>query len=350
MHRIKAHSLCGLLLLCLFFAHKGFSAYVEDFDTTDVNGYAFDSAFNLTTNGKMYSKAAATCYGLFSGQTGLFNYSFDDIKIVHMTKYRGYSSTPILLPGTCFVIKKNDSTYTKIQVLKKLVDNRFVFKYGSNTTPNDTLLVSADYDRSIRYKPNNLYYKYWYPEWGVGGDTLFWDPPLGNDNHILGYIIYTTKPGVIIDTSKPINIAQWDSVFTSATIYTGRISDLSYFNLVAVYSEGNSDFLQGWTMSKPVVDRIKNIAPVTNSLSNKITLKKSPTGLIFDFHLLHENTKPLSINIYTISGRQVAGFSSVNNRRLFWNTSHSNLPEGTYIIRAVLPDRSSLSQPFMLTK
>jgi hypothetical protein len=256
----------------------------------------------------------------------------------------------LLSLGICFIIKNKDSTYTKIQILNKLSGNRFLYKYGTNTTPYDTLFMSSDYDRSVRYKPNNFSFFAWYPEWGKGGDTIFWDPPVANNNHLLGYILYVSKPGVKIDTTTPINIVQWDSVFTSSTTILGGF-DCSYVNLVAVYSEGKSDFLQSWNfVCPPPIVRTKNGLTVNGSLPNKITLKKSPTGLIFDFQLLQGNTKPLSINIYTISGRQVAGFSSVNNRRLFWNTSHSNLPEGTYIIRAVLPDRSSLSQPFMLTK
>jgi hypothetical protein len=98
--------------------------------------------------------------------------SFDDIKIAY-TNIHGMigSSEPIVF--TCFVIKKKDSTYSKIQILNKLADNRYVFKYGTNTIPNDSMLINADYDRSVRYKPNNVAFCGSYPgEY----DSLHWDP------------------------------------------------------------------------------------------------------------------------------------------------------------------------------
>jgi hypothetical protein len=344
----------------MFFAQNGFSAYVEGIDTTDVNGEALDSAFFISTNKTITSNSLCAIYSPygvdFYGNLLLLHYSFDDIKVACGNRYFN-SNHHLLLPGTCFIIKKKDSTYTKIQILSKLADNRFIYKFGTNTTPNDSLFMNSDYDRSVRYKPNNLSFFAWYPEWGIGGDTTFWDPPAANNNHLLGYIVYESKSDVIIDTLAPINMTQWDSVFyINSTNFKGWVIGgfgygCHYVNIVAVYSEGKSDFLQNFNplCPSPIVET-KSTPSVTNNSLPRMTLKRSPAGLTLDFHLLHENLRPLSIAIYTISGRQIVCFSNVNNGHFFWNISHSNVPEGTYIIKAVLPDRSILSQPFMLTK
>ena len=225
-----------MVFVALTFSQQVFSEYIEGIDTTDENGYGLDSAFKIDPNDPNYPLRGQNivCYSghSFVGE-GTFRYTFDEINIAAADSLFLHSS--ILASGVyrfpdnnyCFVIQKNkDSTFYKVIVINKLEDNRFVYKYGTNTTPKNRTLVPSDYTRLFRYKPNNLFYKY------NSDKTFSWEPPLPNDNHLQGYIIYVQKRGVTIDTSTPINLAQWDSIgFTDSTGFTYiHDSDGEYFN------------------------------------------------------------------------------------------------------------------------
>ena len=115
-------------------------------------------------------------------------------------------------------MNRKNNTWSKIQIIGKTEDYRYVYKYGKNTTTDDKLLIDSGYDRSLKYKPNNLYNLakigpcglYWCLQW----DTLFWEPPLQNNNHLTGYILFASKfwLGEGIDTTEPIDIMEWDSI------------------------------------------------------------------------------------------------------------------------------------------
>lgn len=338
-------ALYGFLLISVFFLKDALSAYVEGIDTTDVNGFGLDSAFRIITNGEINTGTPSNRYGLYSGEEGFFNYSFDDIK---MSAANGYpfigNHAPIIF--TCFIIKKKDSTYSKIQVLNKLPDNRYLFKFGTNTTPNDRLLENADYDRSVLYKPNNVLSRYYYPF----VDSLFWEPPLPNNNHLLGYIFYGTKP-VVIDTTAPIIPAQWDScAYTTSTCLSFSPLVPRYLNLVAVYTEGKSDFLQGWTYFAPTDVGVSRFSAVPSKLLQMIVIKKTASGILLSVQPLPENAGSSSLAIYNITGQRIVQFSNLRSNSIFWNTSNRNFAEGLYILRAELPDRGVIYQTLMFTR
>ena len=146
-----------------------YAEYVEGIDTTDTDGYGLDSAFrigsisnpNIGLSGRKLS-----CYtGQSLGGVGAFRYSFNEIYIAADSVSFSFpgmkAGSGFVYPSNnfCFVVQKyKDSTFTKVIVLKILEDNRFVYKFGTNTSPNERMLVRSDYDRSILYKPNNLFY------------------------------------------------------------------------------------------------------------------------------------------------------------------------------------------------
>ncbi len=331
----------GILLLG---AGVSFADYIEGIDTTDANGYGLDSALMVTANdinGLKYHLGPGGGAGYF---WGLFTYSFDDIKIAATEQLNPYG------PPTgfyCSVIKKKDNTYSKVQVLKKLADGRYVFQYGTNTTPNDRMLEKLDYDRSVRYKPNNVYSTFGYMT-GIG--TLTWEPPLPNNNHLLGYIYYMPKRGVFIDTTAPINPAQWDSIaFSDSTRLTlNPAQSYGYFNLVAVYTEGKSDFLQGWTFRNCLLNGVNWTSSSPNRLLNKIAVKKTDGGFLITLQPYRANTGPLSLAVFNVTGVGVAQIPVIKGNSAIWKTD--NLAEGVYLIRAKLPDKSVLTRTMVFTR
>jgi hypothetical protein len=358
----------GVLFLC---ASGVFADYIEGIDTTDINGYGLDSAFKVLSNGYISGQIIAVYHGALSGY---FNYSFDDIKIAaesircitvngssgpsnQISLCAEYLPYQYQIKNYCFVIKKNkDSTYSKVQILNNLANNRYVYKYGTNTSPNNRVLEKTAYDRSVRYKPNNLNNIYRYGCCGMPGDPLgikscSWDPPLPNSNTILGYIFYKAKLGAIIDTTKPINMAQWDSVaFTTSTSCSCWPSGDVYLNMAAVYSEGKSDYLQGWTKStiEPV-----NVTPSSTpieKIQHNLEIKKAPNGFCITFSSLLNYSGSSSLSIYNITGTKVAGFSNVQGNQVFWKTTGQNLAEGQYIVRLELPDGRVLSGRMVYSK
>jgi hypothetical protein len=335
------------LFLALFWPGHIYAGYIEGIDTTDVNGYGLDSAFTTNSYGYISGKfvTSYSLIDLIGG--GMFNYSFDDIKMVtdSFTGHFLYQT-----PGCCVaVMNGKDSTYAKIKVLQKISGNRYLFRYGRNTKPNDLMMDSSNYDRTVRYKPNNVF---------INGGYFQWEPPLPNDNHLLGYIVYVQNPSITIDTSAPINIAQWDSLtFTVSTLWhfqypyiyiQGVRYDMQgkFFNIVAVYTEGRSDFLQGWTHIPKDMNGVVQ-QPFLHPITNSILIQEENRGFFFSFPLYKQNK---AFEIYNLSGNRIAHLDCVNCNRVLWNARLQNVGYGLYIVRAELPDRTVLTQPFLFTK
>ena len=324
------------------------TAYNEGIDTTDINGYGLDSAFQVNANGNINPLVSFASYFFQHGEEGLFNYSFNDIKMAAESgSLSPYNPFPTIY--TCFIAKKKDNTYSKVHILNKTPDNRYVFQYGANSTPNDRMLMRVDYDRSLRYKPNNLQINFCYCLGSQIHGMVTWDPPLPNDNHLLGYILYQNSASV--DTIASINLAEWAPVaITDSTSIPNSLSYGRYVNIVAAYTEGNSDFLQGWTYYAPSADGANKFCEVSGKTLNKIDIRKSPNGFLINLQLSRDKTPPLPLAVYNITGRRLAHFSITGNAPVFFNALSLGLAEGLYIIRAELPDHTVLTQPFMFTK
>jgi hypothetical protein len=361
------YSLCFLAIILVT---NTTAEYIEGIDTTDENGYGLDSGFKVTNslisgqNIAKYGRQARYSFGAFNysfdeikigadsvyfahltsfNAEDSFNYSFDKIKIGPDSVYFAYpSSINIEDSFNCFVIKKNiDSTYSKIQFISRLAGNRYIYRYGTNTTPNNRLLEKPDYDRSVKYKPNNFYYI------ASGANLFSWEPPLQNDNHLIGYILFIQKKGVTIDTTAPINLSQWDSVgFTDSTIMSFTYSSPygEYFNLVAVYTEGKSDFLKGWTQLLVPMNIMSS--KTYNRLGNYLLIYNTADGLSIS---LNQAITRNSLSIFSVSGRCFANLQYTGSR-IFWNASQQNIPTGIYLLRAEFPDRSVITKPFSITR
>ena len=337
------------VLLC---AGGAFAAYIEGIDTTDVNGYSRDSAFRVTSSTITGQNIVRYWFDEYSA-TGYFNCGFDDIKQAPLSTRQAYGSTFGKL-NYCFVIKRNkDNTYSKVKILQLISGNRYLYRYGTNTTPNDRLLTNPVYDPSIRYKPNNFcnFLGVIYPP---ALDTAYWEAPLPNNNHLLGYIYYRAKSGVTIDTSAAINLAQWDSVAFVTATWSNKFSipyvwNL-YFNLVAVYTEGKSVFLLGWTKNNYNLVGVKQGAPAAVLVPNTLAVRKTSGG--FEFSLLQpgKNTGIVSLTVFNATGVTMARFPAITSSRIVWNTTDREIPEGLFIVKAEMPDRSAVTRTVVFTK
>jgi hypothetical protein len=326
------------------------AAYIEGTDTTDVNGYSRDSAFRVTST--TITGQNIVRYRCDQTSTGYFNYAFDDIKMAPDSNKSVANATGMY----CFVIKKTrDNTYSKVQILNRLPDTRYVFKYGTNTVPNDHMLASATYDHSVRYKPNNfnnIFEYYCMPGYDIcQRNTSSWEPPLPNNNHLLGYIYYRAKMAVSIDTTAPINIAQWDSIaFITSTSYVFSGQPVQYFNLVALYAEGKSDFLLGWSRRTDQMVGVQRNSPETEIMRNNIEIKKAIDGFFITLSSVPHTAGHASLSIYNMNGVKVAGFSDIKNNQVFWKTTDRNLAEGQYIVKLELPDKSVISRTLVFSR
>jgi hypothetical protein len=364
----KRNSLAANFLGILFLCASGvFADYIEGIDTTDVNGYGLDSAFQMT-NGYVNGQNIVV-YHMDGYMNGYFNYSFDDIKMardsidcISQHDQSGactlcvHSISNQYINNYCFVIKKiKDSTYSKIQIINRLANNRYVFKYGTNTQPNNRMLEKTLYDRSIRYKPNNFnnissYYScdgYDFP----GIHYCSWDPPLPNNNHLLGYMYYHAKPGIIIDTTAPINLTQWDSLPFTTMTNGNFVEDVpECINLVAVYAEGKSDFLQGWFKPTIFPVGIKSSTNQTEKLQSNFKIRKAPNGFYFTLEAFPQTSGSSSLSIFNMTGTKVAEFTGIKSNQVFWKTSGRNLAQGQYIVQLGLPDKRVFSSRLVYSR
>jgi hypothetical protein len=320
--------------------------YIEGIDTTDVNGNGLNSTIYTDIYGGINGQYVFRYR--FQFFTGYFNYSFADIK---MAPDSGYYSGNVPSTYSCIVKNNITNSFSKIQILKQLKNKRYIFQFGTNTTPNNRMLEKTNYDRSLLYKPNNF---------NIFGKTNFqdlsfvliasWDPPLPSNNHLIGYIFYRAKGGIAIDTSAPINLAQWDSMaFTSSTMDTLHNVNVPmlYFNLVAVYTEGKSEFLKGWT--RPIPDGVKQNSQSTEKPQNALIIKKTSGGYLVSLPSSSPTNLFQSLTIYNAMGKKIFGFPSSKNNQVFMKTSDQKASEGFYIARLELSDKTSYSRRFILS-
>ncbi|HUI93884.1 MAG TPA: hypothetical protein VLX68_16695 [Chitinivibrionales bacterium] len=341
-----------LVIFIMVFSNGAIADYVEGLDTTDANGYGLDSAFRVYSDTFFTVKAHILCYeGIW------FCNSFDDENLApqiysYYDSFFGGTKFPVSYHN--FILKKVDSTFCKVQLAGRISGNQYIFRYGKNTTPNDRMLERPDYDRSIRYKPNNFVHNSFKPD--LTFDSLLWDPPLPNDNHLVGYIFYCSKYGVPIDTTKPIDLSQWDSVaFISSTKFSPQLN-VEYFgngfflNLAAVYTEGKSDFLEGWFYFYTTAVGVQNRVTGSREFQYKLAVAKNCSGFAFNVYPSIANGSSASFSIFSPAGRQLARFTDINSSANVWNPFAQHLGPGLYIVKAELPDRTVLTRPFIYTK
>jgi hypothetical protein len=348
-----------LFLLITALPEIAYPEYLEDIDTTDVDGYGLDRVFKIgSINGahpdrELSGQQILACYnGLSIHSPSAFRYEFNEINIATADSlilyYSRMTASGYRFPNNnfCFTVVKftTDSTFCKVMVLSKLPDNRYVYRYGINTAPKNRTLMRSNYSRLLRYKPNNLFYYFNAQNF----NKFSWEPPLQNDNHLNGYIIYVQKRGVSIDTTAPINLAQWDSIgFTNSTRFDySYVPDGEYFNIVAVYSEGKSDFLKGWSRMNKRIGTNQEIKLFTASTASAC-IREYNNGLLFNF------TIPLAtaeVSIFKTTGRRVTYFSNIAGSQIVWHSSQQNIPPGLYLLRAEFPDRSAITQPFTIMR
>jgi hypothetical protein len=349
----------------LIFSTVGINAeYIEGIDTTTYNRDTINGSllyYGLDSSFAIWEWRIFGDYMIFFGNTGLeggyFNCSFDDLKVVPDTTRENNGNKGL------FIIRNiKDSTYSKVQVIKRMEDGRYIYKYGTNTVPNNKLLIDSGYDHLVKYKPNNLYnwangrsndpgIPYYYPKY----DSLYWEPPIQNNNHLLGYILYASKSkgGVGIDTAKPIDTAQWDSVafFPDSTKKAELSIGLngSYINLVALYEEGKSEFLDGWTMLNVVPVGVARPESVFTPVQKKVSITAVPGGVSISAPFLL-SSEPFSISLFNPNGSLHSRISGIKGNRAFLSTSGNDFAKGLYLLRAEFPDRSVITQPFTITR
>jgi hypothetical protein len=342
--------LCILFLIIIVNPIQSYSEYIEGIDTTEENGYASDSTFWLNQNDSYICGHLIAGYSFLSvGARGYFNYSFDDITLAPLTQ-RPLENLIAFKIYYCFVtMNPKDSTYSKCQILNKISDHRYVFRYGRNTTPHDRILTHIPYNQAIMYKPNNLFVNPGaYPN-PASACTTYWDPPLPNNNHLIGYVFYRSKNNITIDTSGLLKMEQWDSIAfydtSSTSVFNPAILQPGYFNIAAVYAEGKSEFLIGWTKSQYALDKLN---PTGNPCIKGLKIARI-TNVAFDYCISIE--QPIkNITIYNLNGKIIWRYGSFVNSAPFLFKSHVFIKNGLYLLRAEFPDRSVITQPFTITR
>jgi hypothetical protein len=329
--------------------------YLEGIDTTDSNGFGLDSSFWILPRAGLEVLSGNDLIRYTSNAVpteGYLDCSFDDLKIVpDSIRKIDICATPYY--SFTFIIKnKRDSTYSKGKVIKKLADGRYIYKYGTNTTPNNKLLISSGYNHSIKYKPNNLYNMI-LRESGIECDSFYWESPIQNNNQLLGYNLYASKAkwGVGIDTAHPIDITEWDSVAFYPSMATKAKLEIyklngSYINLIAVYTEGKSDFLDGWTLLNLVGPGVLRPEFIITSRQKKLSISTIPGGFFIAVPYL-PSSEPFSISIFNPNGSLHSRISGIKGARAYLG---NNFAGGLYLLRAEFPDRSVITQPFTITR
>lgn len=334
-----------------------YADYVEKIDTTDVNGYGLDSTFRVYSNGlsgqiqAIYDFDEDWCWGYF-------NYSFDQIRMAPDTtiNYQNFYSKDMV--SHCFVVKDtNNETYSKIKILSRLNGNQYIYKYGTNTTPNNRMLFNQ-INPQVRYNVNNLFFSGFPYHMNTNPDsvhtkTLFWDPPLIISIKPVRYIVYFSKITETIDTTKPFNPAQWDSISIPAS-FSNKAFDtfmsFRYFNIVTVYADGSrSDFLDGSTLCSYSIVDAKHLSFFHRNLSaSNLTIRNSNNGWCISIPQLKKQNGSY-IELITSDGRIISSHIPITGTTTILNASQWNISNGNFIVRAVLQDGKCFTGTAFLT-
>jgi hypothetical protein len=323
-----------------------FPAYIESIDTTDLNGYSRDSLFKIANVSVFEQDSGKTMIGYDAGieYKGYFNCAFDDLNKAPDTLKKASSFVMVRMNISYVILRLKDSTYTKMVLLSKISNSRYIYRQIANTTSKDRSFVGVLFNPATKFKPNNLYFSSTY---NVGTTTyLSWEPPLPGNNHLLGYTVFISKNVAGIDTAKPINLLQWDSVaFTTNTFFT-IINRGGYFNVVAVYREGQSEFLTGW-VQLPSLNGISPSGIVKSDQEHDaITIRKTTAGYSFSFPAVANKAALVSAAIFDPAGHEVSPIIGNGNNSLLWNSP----VEGVYAIRLTLTNGKSFARQFIVTK
>ncbi|MBN1578922.1 MAG: hypothetical protein JW913_20340 [Chitinispirillaceae bacterium] len=212
---------------------------------------------------------------------------------------------------------------------------------------SEIFLFVKNNESSMLNKPNNLSFTTYY-DMPRTIAHLTWDPPLPGDNHLLGYICYFSKLSADIDTSKPIDPSQWDSVaFTSETELTIEARG-GYLNLVALYNEGKSDFLEEWIHVYLAIGVSTSMSFKATITSDITRIRKTPAGYLLDFQSFSTNGVPQSAVILSSSGRRVAELTDTRGDQQIFNISNPEYSPGLYIVKVLFSDKSTMAKQFNL--
>jgi hypothetical protein len=344
IHHARKCSIAFTLIFSMFSCC--FCAYIEGIDSTDVNGNCSDPSFRIVNNVLVVDTSSSSNTAIFedrhyAGRGGYFPFTFDEIKKAPDTLRTNYLATPYITSS--FVVRTKDGFYTKIAVVRKNSNGNYIYRFGRNTLPNNLLFAETNYDRRIRYKPNNLYYADANESFHFMRFT--WEPPLANDNHLTGYKVYASKSGAI-DTSKPVDLAQWDSVGYTVTNNFSTPMMCGYINLVAIYREGNSDFLKGWYFIEPAPG-VSNPFPVEASNDLSFTLlRKKNSDYYWNRASFPPGTLPQSATLYSTSGRLVSRVPIGVNAGIF----DQSISPGMYLLAVLLNDNRTVTQQIIFTQ
>lgn len=140
-----------------------------------------------------------------------------------------------------------------------------------------------------------------------------------------------------IDTTKPVDASQWDTFAiqdTSKRYQINAVLSRRYFNIVAVYEEGNSGFLTGWTCNVAMSVNIRQEpapAKATQSTANFIG-------------------SPVANSIFDLAGRQITTASSVKGHMSNSITANQSIGTGCFIIHANSGKKAAGNQPWILPR
>lgn len=330
-----------IAIIAMFAFHQASGEYIEGIDTTDADGYGLDSIFQITISPfdktkylvEKTDKSLQIIFYFQETDEGYYHYSFDDLRMAPVSVKP--NNCPIIVTplSYCFIIQTKDHIYAKIKVIKETDANRFIFRWGMNITPDDNRFIPDEYDRTIYYKPNSLHM--WYNYDLERNDSISWEPPLDNDNQLIGYIFYLAKEHESIDTTAPIDVRQWDSTFVGDSICKIPCNQwpFQYYNIIAVYREGRSDFLEGWTCNAIPAESIDTLPKRAGKSSYHI---KSVNGLFISESV---NT---DFSVFNMLGRRIG---KVPDSRIF-NSCQMGAPKGRYILKVEFPDHRTVTRHF----
>lgn len=317
--------------------------YTEGVDTTYFNGNGLDYAFRVGDTSIYADNKLAIFHFEYVDYTWyFFNYSFDEIKKVPLSAPASkwvneyVCETPL---NKSFVVNRGNNTYAKIEIINQIPSGEYVFKYGLNDEPSNSLLAPHDYNKDSLYKPNNMIFNitdHTQQTKPFAGD-IEWDSPLENNNELIGYTIYKVGIETNIDTSLEIDLNNWElEEFTTGNdIWNSSPSGFErnvYWNIVAVYKNINDDTLyseplKGWTLFPDWVCQTNSDLSNKNGRNVKITIVNNQIR----FNNLSGSTYQ-NLNLYDLSGRKIV--SITNNNKNDYISLNQGFSTGVYAIEA----------------
>jgi hypothetical protein len=141
----------------------------------------------------------------------------------------------------------------------------------------------------------------------------------------------------MVNIHDSINLNDWNSselLNKTEVTYDGSMDKHGYWNIVAVYENGESEPLNGWMyVENFLISDIKNNGTIEKLSKNNLFLYYEQGLSSIKIVFTNRDNKLAHINLYKFNGKLLKCYNNLKSNFIILNPSKLNMASGNYIIQ-----------------